>query len=119
MRTNLIFCALAATFAHAQTQVPIEASAALNPMGGGATITVRNNHSAPLVAFVFIYTLRTADAIYSASTGSYDSAIEPIAKKPVAPGDEVKIPYYGGSRGMLPGVNIDRKSTRLNSSHLG
>ncbi len=107
MRTILKFCALAAGLAYAQTQPPIEASAALNPVGGGATITVRNNHSAPLVAFVFIYTLRTTDAIYSASTGSYDSAIEPVSQKPIAPGDEVKIPYYGGSRGMAPVVNIE------------
>lgn len=106
MRTVSLICALG-TLAFAQTQPPIEASAALNATGGGATITVRNHHTAPLVAFVFVYTLRTAESIFSASTGSYDSAIDPAANKAVPPGEDTKIPYYAGSRGMKPVVNIE------------
>lgn len=106
MRIVSFICALS-TLAFAQTQPPIEASAALNTTGGGATITVRNRHTAPLVAFVFIYTLRTADSIYSASTGSYDSAIDPAANRAVPPGEDTQIPYYAGSRGLKPVVNIE------------
>ena len=106
MRPIPLFLALAAS-ACAQTQAPIEASAALKPTGGGATITVTNHHSAPLVAFVFIYTLRTPTAIYSATTGSYDSAIDPVTNPAIPPGGETKIPYYAGSRGMAPVVNIE------------
>lgn len=112
MRPIPIFCAaallqIAPPFALAQTQAPIEASAAVNPAGGGATITVHNNHTSPLVAFVFVYTLRTADAIYSASTGYYDSAVEPLSQKPIPPGEDVKVPYYAGNRGMVPVINIE------------
>jgi hypothetical protein len=107
MRPIPLFCALAmAASAWAQSRVAVEATAELNPTGGGATITVHNNYSSSMVAFVFVYTLRSADAIYSASTGFYDSAIDP-ANKPIAPGDDAKVPYYAGSRGMVPVANIE------------
>ncbi|HEV2447269.1 MAG TPA: hypothetical protein VGS58_15155 [Candidatus Sulfopaludibacter sp.] len=86
----------------------MEASAAVNPAGGAATIAVRNHYTSPLVAFVFIYTLRDAEAtVYSASNGNYDSAIDPQQSQPVPPGGEVKIPYYAGNRGMIPVANIE------------
>jgi hypothetical protein len=109
MKLIPLFCVLsAATCVLGQTQAPVEASASANPAGGGATITVRNHYASPLLAFVFIYTLRDADAtVYSASTGSYDSAIDPLQNHPVPPGEEVKLPYYAGNRGMVPVVNIE------------
>ena len=107
MRLIPLFCALAAgVWADAQSQ-PIEASAAVNPNGSGATITVRNHYNSPLVAFVFIYTLRDSEAtVYSAATGYYDSAIDPRQNSPVAPGQEMRMPYYAGNRGMIPVINV-------------
>jgi hypothetical protein len=106
MRRIVLFCVLAVSlWADAQSQ-PIEATASTNP-SGGATITVRNKYTSPLVAFVFIYTLRDAQAtVYSASTGYYDAAIDPRQNHPVAPGEDVRLPYYAGNRGMIPVINV-------------
>lgn len=99
----------AAMLAGAQSQPPVEASAAVNPPpAAGATITVRNHFASPLMAFVFIYTLRSADStVYSAATGYYDAAADPMQNHPIPPGEEVKLPYYAGNRGMIPVVNIE------------
>lgn len=106
MRAIPILCAFAA-LACAQTP-PVESTAALNPGGGGATITVRNHSASPLVAFVFIYTLRDPQStVYGASTGYYDSAIDPQQNPPVPPNGETKIPYYAGQRGLKPQANIE------------
>ncbi len=106
MRLIALFCVLGA-IAAAQTQQPVEATASVNPAGGGATITVKNHYTAPLVAFVFIYTLRDAQStVYSATTGYYDSAIEPLQQHAIPPGEEIKLPYYAGNRGMVPVINV-------------
>jgi hypothetical protein len=105
MRLVALFCTLGG-IAAAQTQQPVEATASVNP-AGGATIRVKNHYTAPLVAFVFIYTLRDAQStVYSATTGYYDSAIDPVQQHAIPPGEEVKLPYYAGNRGMVPVINV-------------
>src|SRR5437764_15056236 len=105
MRTIPLLCVFA-SIAFAQPASLIEATAAVNPNGSGASIVVRNHHTAPLTAFTFVYTLRTPDStVLSASNGFYDSLIDP-ANKPVAPGEEIRIPYYAGNRGMIPVISI-------------
>lgn len=108
MKLVPLFCVLgAAACLSAQTQTPVEATASMNPGGSGATITVRNHYSSPITAFVFIYTLRDREAtVYNASTGYYDSAIDPVQNRAIPPGEEVKLPSYAGGRGMIPVVNL-------------
>lgn len=106
MRPIPLLCVLAG-IAAAQPASLVEADASVNPNGAGAAITVRNRHTAPLTAFTFVYTLRTRDStVLSASNGFYDSLIEP-ANKPIPPGEEIRIPYYAGNRGMVPVVGIE------------
>lgn len=98
----------AAALLCAQTGPRVEAAAAINPNGSGATITVLNHYSSPLVAFVFIYTLRDKEStVYGANTVSYDSAIDPVQNPPVPAGGETRIPYYSGQRGLRPQANIE------------
>jgi hypothetical protein len=105
MRTVPLLCVFA-SIVFAQPASLIEATAAVNPNGSGASIVVRNRHTSPLTAFTFVYTLRTPDStVLSASNGFYDSLIDP-ANKPVAPGEEIRIPYYAGNRGMIPVISI-------------
>ena len=92
----------------AQTGPPVEARAGNNAGGNGATITVLNHYTSPLVAFVFIYTMRDKQStVYGANTVSYDSAIDPVQDPPVPAGGETRIPYYAGQRGLTPQANIE------------
>lgn len=98
----------AAALLCAQNGPRVDATAATNPNGSGATITVRNHYTSPMVAFVFIYTMRDAQStVYGATTVSYDSAIEPEQNPPVPAGGETRIPYYSGQRGLKPQANIE------------
>lgn len=92
----------------AQNGPPVEAKAANNPGGSGATILVMNHYRSPLVAFVFVYTLRDKEStVYGANTVTYDSAIDPAQDPPVPAGGETRIPYYSGQRGLTPQANIE------------
>jgi hypothetical protein len=98
----------AAALLCAQNGPPVEARAANNPGGTGATITVLNHYTSPLVAFVFIYTMRDKEStVYGANTVSYDSAIDPAQNPPVPARGETRIPYYSGQSGLKPQANIE------------
>ena len=108
MRRIPILCAFA-VIAWAQSPgPPIEASAVNNPTGSGSTITVRNHSASPIVAFSFVFTLRSPDStVYNASNGYYDSAVDPRQQRPIPPNGSVNVPYYGGQRGLTPVINIE------------
>lgn len=97
---SVLFCA--------QNGPPVEAKAANNPNGNGVTITVLNHYTSPLVAFVFIYTMRdSVSTVHGANTVSYDSAIDPAQDPPIPAGGETRIPYYAGQRGLRPQANVE------------
>ena len=96
--------------AHAQPGPPantaIAASAVADASGG--SILARNTAAVAVTAFVYIYTMRNADAgVLYAATGYYDSATDPQTQPPIKPGQEVRVPHRIPFSGATPMVGAE------------
>jgi hypothetical protein len=98
-----VVCAAAAD----QPVEPVTCTLTHDPTGA-ATVKVHNGASSPLTGFNFIYTLhREPDGpAYGASMGYYDSLTDPQLAQPVAPGQDVILPFRIGGNGMYAKVAV-------------
>ena len=106
-RAVLMAMAVAWLPAHGQPGPPantaIAASAVADASGG--SILARNTAGVTVTAFVYIYTMRSPDgSVLYATTGYYDSAIDPQAQPPIKPGQEVRVPHRIPFSGATPMV---------------
>jgi hypothetical protein len=87
-------------------KTPITTNAVRDASGG--SIIVRNPTAQTVLAFSYIYTMRTADAsVVYAANGFYDSLIEPNTQPAIQPGQEIHIPYRVPFADANPVAGVD------------
>ena len=87
-------------------KTPITTTAVRDASGG--SIIVRNPTTQTVIAFAYIYTMRTNDAsVLYAANGYYDSATDPATQPPIKPGQEVRIPYHVPFTNANPVAGVD------------
>jgi hypothetical protein len=98
-----VICAAAAD----QPAEPVTSIITHDPTGA-ATVKVHNGAKSALTGFNYIYTFHREPngPAYGASMGYYDSLTDPQIAHPVAPGEDVILPYRIGGNGMYAKVAV-------------